>query len=45
MLAHRGLATDAPENSLLAFAHAVGVGVAHIETDVHVSADGVAVIA
>lgn len=45
VLAHRGLATDAPENSLLAFAHAVGVGVAHIETDVHVSADGVAVIA
>lgn len=45
VLAHRGLATEAPENSLLAFAHAVAVGVAHIETDVHVSADGIAVIA
>lgn len=45
VLAHRGLATAAPENSLLAFAHALAVGVTHIETDVHVSADGVAVIA
>lgn len=45
VLAHRGLATAAPENSLLAFAHALAVGVDHIETDVHVSADGVAVIA
>ncbi len=45
VLAHRGLATAAPENSLLAFAHAIAVGVTHIETDVHVSADGVAVIA
>ncbi len=45
VLAHRGLATAAPENSLLAFAHAIAVGAEHIETDVHVSADGVAVIA
>ncbi len=45
VLAHRGLATEAPENTLLAFAHAVALGVAHLETDVHVSADGVAVIA
>lgn len=45
VLAHRGLAVDAPENTLLAFAKALAVGVTHIETDVHASADGVAVIA
>lgn len=45
VLAHRGLALDAPENTLLAFAHAIALGVQHIETDVHVSADGRAVIA
>lgn len=45
VLAHRGLALEAPENTLLAFAHAVALGVQHIETDVHVSADGVAIIA
>jgi glycerophosphoryl diester phosphodiesterase len=44
VLAHRGLALDAPENTLLAFAKALAVGVTHIETDVHVSADGVAMI-
>ena len=35
MLAHRGLALEAPENTLLAFAHAVAIGAAYIETDVH----------
>jgi len=44
VLAHRGLALDAPENTLLAFAAAVGIGITHIETDVHASRDGVAVI-
>ncbi|MEO5919602.1 MAG: glycerophosphodiester phosphodiesterase family protein [Pseudolysinimonas sp.] len=44
VLAHRGLAVDAPENTLLAFAKAIAVGVTHIETDVHVSADGVAMV-
>ncbi len=44
MLAHRGLATDAPENTLLAFLHAVSIGVTHLETDVHASSDGVAMI-
>ena len=44
MLAHRGLAVEAPENTLLAFAKAIAIGVTHIETDVHVSADGVAMI-
>jgi glycerophosphoryl diester phosphodiesterase len=45
VLAHRGLALEAPENTLLAFAKAVAIGVTHVETDVHVSHDGVAVIA
>lgn len=44
MFAHRGLALDAPENTLLAFAKAVAAGAVYIETDVHASADGVAVI-
>lgn len=44
MLAHRGLALEAPENTLLAFAKAVAVGATHLETDVHGSADGVAMI-
>ena len=45
VLAHRGLAIDAPENTLLAFERAAAVGVDYVETDVHVSADGVAVLA
>lgn len=45
MLAHRGLAPDAPENTMLAFAKAVAIGAAYLETDVHVSRDGVAVVA
>ena len=44
VLAHRGLALEAPENTLLAFAHAVAIGAAYIETDVHLTADGVAVL-
>jgi glycerophosphoryl diester phosphodiesterase len=44
VLAHRGFAVDAPENTLLAFAKALAVGVTHVETDVHVSADGIAMI-
>lgn len=44
MLAHRGLAVDAPENTLLAFAKAIAAGASHLETDVHASADGVAVL-
>lgn len=45
VLAHRGLAIEAPENSLLAFARAMALGVTYLETDVHASADGVAMIA
>lgn len=44
VLAHRGLALEAPENTLLAFLHAVNVGATHVETDVHGSADRVAMI-
>ena len=44
IFAHRGLATDAPENTLLAFAAALALGTTYLETDVHASADGVAVI-
>jgi len=45
VLAHRGLALDAPENTLLSFAKAAAIGAAYLETDVHVSHDGVAVVA
>ncbi|WP_426623989.1 glycerophosphodiester phosphodiesterase family protein [Leifsonia sp. McL0607] len=44
IIAHRGLAIDAPENTLLAFLKALSAGATHLETDVHASADGVAVI-
>lgn len=44
VLAHRGLATDAPENTLLAFLTALSAGATHLETDVHASLDGGAVI-
>jgi glycerophosphoryl diester phosphodiesterase len=44
ILAHRGLSTAAPENTLLAFLHALANGATHLETDIHSSSDGVAVI-
>lgn len=44
ILAHRGLALEAPENTLLAFLKALSIGVTHLETDVHASLDGIAVI-
>lgn len=44
VLAHRGLALHAPENTLKAFRDALALGVTHLETDVHASADGVAMI-
>ena len=44
ILAHRGLAVDCPENTLLAFLKALATGAGYIETDVHASVDGVAII-
>lgn len=44
ILAHRGLATEAPENTIAAFRSALAVGATHVESDVRVSADGVAML-
>jgi len=44
IFAHRGLSLEAPENTLLAFLKALSSGATHLETDVHVSLDGVAVL-
>lgn len=40
-IAHRGGTESAPENSVAAFAAAVSQGFSYLETDVHLSADGV----
>jgi glycerophosphoryl diester phosphodiesterase len=44
VLAHRGLHTVHPENTIAAFAAALDAGATHLETDAHVSSDGVAML-
>src|SRR5690625_3799953 len=44
VVAHRGDATRHPENTLAAFAGAAALGVRHVELDVQLSHDGVAVV-
>ncbi|WEW57336.1 glycerophosphoryl diester phosphodiesterase [Emydomyces testavorans] len=43
-IAHRGYSAKFPENTMNAFRHAVEVGAHGIETDVHLSKDGVVVL-
>lgn len=43
-IAHRGGSLEAEENTMPAFAHAVGLGYRHVELDVHATRDGVVVI-
>jgi glycerophosphoryl diester phosphodiesterase len=45
LYAHRGASAERPENTLPAFERAVEVGVHALETDVHVTRDGVPIIA
>ncbi len=45
VLAHRGLAIEAPENTMLAFLKALAAGARYVETDVRATLDGVAVLA
>lgn len=44
LLAHRGGGDESSENTLEGFAYAHDLGIRHIETDVHLSADGEVVI-
>jgi len=44
VIAHRGFALDAPENTLLAFERALALGVTHLETDVRATRDGTPVL-
>lgn len=43
-IAHRGGSLEAEENTMPAFARAIAMGYGHVETDVHLTADGHVVI-
>lgn len=43
-IAHRGYKAKFPENTMSAFTHAVNVGSHGLETDLHLSKDGVVVL-
>ncbi len=43
-IAHRGGSLEAEENTLPAFAHAVGLGYTHVELDVRLTLDGAVVV-
>ena len=45
LYAHRGAAAEQPENTIASFEKAVGYGVHGLEMDVHMSSDGVVVVA
>jgi len=44
LIAHRGGAAEAPENTLAAFRHAISLGISCFELDVQMSKDGVPVV-
>jgi len=44
LVAHRGNAREFPENTIPAFASALGLGLRFLELDVHLSADGIPVV-
>jgi glycerophosphoryl diester phosphodiesterase len=44
VIGHRGAAGEAPENTLLSFERALAVGAAILESDVHLTRDGVPVL-
>jgi glycerophosphoryl diester phosphodiesterase len=44
LVAHRGNASEYPENTIPAFASALGLGLRFLELDVHLCADGVPVV-
>jgi glycerophosphoryl diester phosphodiesterase len=43
-IGHRGSAGDAPENTLASFARALGAGATILESDAHLTRDGVPVL-
>ena len=44
LIAHRGGALEAPENTMAAFRHAVNIGMRYVELDVQMTRDGVPVV-